>query len=183
MITAVFEKDNNFVESESVWQWDYGQALSVYGLNFPETIEAHIGIERGRYTVKQIVHTEGDVATIEIPNILLQQPRNLMVYLYVVTEKLGKTEKIIRVPVMRRAKPDGLKDPEDLMPVPPGRPSHNECNCNCLSKEELMAIVYSAKIYADRAELAEKSTREIADVVGCLSIVDGRLCVTYEEEQ
>ena len=73
MITAVFEKDNNFVESENVWQWDYGQVLEIHGLALPPAIEIHFGIERGNSTITRIGSSLGGVTAVNIPDALLRQ--------------------------------------------------------------------------------------------------------------
>lgn len=143
MITAVFEKDNNFVESENVWQWDYGQVLEIHGLALPPAIEIHFGIERGNSTITRIGSSLGGVTAVNIPNALLRQSRNLIVYIFVTSEGSGKTEWWIRVPVFPRPKPDDWEDHDD-------------------NDNPFYPAVESVTALTERAELAEKAASEHA---------------------
>lgn len=143
MITAVFEKDNNFTESGEVWQWDYGQVLEIHGLSLPAAIEIHFGIESGSGTVTRIGSSSGGVTAVNIPDVLLRQSRNLIVYIFVTTEGSGKTEWWIRVPVFPRQKPDDWEDDDD-------------------NDNPFYPVVESVTALTERAELAEKAASEHA---------------------
>lgn len=143
MITAVFEKDNNFTESGEVWQWDYGQVLEIHGLALPPAIEIHFGIERGNSTITRIGSSLGGVTAVNIPDALLRQSRNLIVYIFVTSEGSGKTEWWIRIPVFPRPKPDDWEGHDDI-------------------DNPFYPAVESITALTERAELAEKAASEHA---------------------
>ena len=43
-ITAFFEEDN-YCKASGLWQYDYGQILSIEGLNLPKIVEIHFSLD------------------------------------------------------------------------------------------------------------------------------------------
>lgn len=174
MVTVIFKPESDYAESEAVWQWDYGQVLEIHGLCLPAAAEIHFGIERGNSTVTRVGTSSNGVTVVDIPDALLQQSRNLIVYLFAAGKGSGKTERWIRIPVRPRPKPDGWKDPSELLPQKPGgcitvphcpshRPPHHHGGCHEHDDNPFRPVIESVTVLAERAELAEKASSEHAE--------------------
>lgn len=172
MIKAIFDGSSNAVMVSGLWQWDYGQVLSVTGLNLPAVIEMHFN----NGTEKSIIfgETVSGVTFAGIPDKFLQSADQINVYVYVNDGDHGKTLRQIVMHVQARERPADYDPPnaQELM----GR-----------ILEQIIECVTEAKGYrdnaaeeADRAEAAakraadsikeipgavEKAKKEIADYV------------------
>ena len=149
MITAVFEKDNNFVESENVWQWDYGQTLRIQGVKIPAAVEVQFSTtERIGETVTRIGVTKEGVTEVPIPDTLLEgggttQDYTIYAFVYIENGDSGKTEYRVSMKVRARPKPEAHATPEE----------------GELFRQAIVAVAESA----DRAESARKSAEKAAD--------------------
>ena len=111
ILTAVFADGETEVTVEGLWQWDYGQILRIKGLPLPEVYTVHFGdLEFSGTTVTQI----GDADGVAIPSKLLESGKNLYAWVYLHTgEDDGETEYRIKMPVLKRSKPEELDTSEE----------------------------------------------------------------------
>lgn len=84
----------------SFWQWDTGQKLIV----LDETItEVHFSNRDMQHSITKYVYEKDGMRLCNIPDIILQLPRNLIAYAYA----NGATVKSVKFAVIKRPIPDG----------------------------------------------------------------------------
>lgn len=113
MIVANFTKSQKSITVESVTQGDYGQKLSIRGLDLPSSVEVHFVVVGEKEGIKMfgIVQAEGTV--VEIPNILIAKGKDLIAYIFVCDTKEGKTVRTIRIPVNPKPEVEDVELPPD----------------------------------------------------------------------
>ena len=118
VITALFEEDN-YCKVSGLWQYDYGQILSIEGLNLPKIVEIHFSLDdKNGDTITRIGLTENSITTVHIPDALLENNDitsnyNMYAFIYIANSVEGNTEYRITMPVKARPKPNILKSSED----------------------------------------------------------------------
>lgn len=118
VITAFFEEDN-YCKASGLWQYDYGQILSIEGLNLPKIVEIHFSLDdKNGDTITRIGLTENSITTVHIPDALLENNDitsnyNIYAFIYIADSVEGNTEYRITMPVKARPKPNILKSPEE----------------------------------------------------------------------
>ena len=143
--------DYRFVTTRKIWQYDYGQILSITGQNLPTATEVHFSLDiRGGSTLSRVGTTIDGVTTVKIPDELLKNNGksgdfSIYAFVYVADEESGNTEYRITIPVYSRPKPEN--------PSVDSAPEPNIFH-------ETVTAVNNA---ADRAEKAAKDTEQIRD--------------------
>lgn len=143
--------DYRFVTTRKIWQYDYGQILSITGQNLPTATEVHFSLDiRGGSTLSRVGTTMDGVTTVKIPDELLKNNGksgdfSIYAFIYVTDEESGNTEYRITIPVYSRPKPEN----PSVDPAPEPNIFH-----------ETVTAVNNA---ADRAEKAVKDTEQIRD--------------------
>lgn len=143
--------DYRFVTTRKIWQYDYGQILSITGQNLPTATEVHFSLDiRGGSTLSRVGTTMDGVTTVKIPDELLKNNGksgdfSIYAFIYVADEESGNTEYRITIPVYSRPKPEN----PSVDPAPEPNIFH-----------ETVTAVNNA---ADRAEKAVKDTEQIRD--------------------
>lgn len=143
--------DYRFVTTHKIWQYDYGQILSITGQNLPTATEVHFSLDiRGGSTLSRVGTTMDGVTTVKIPDELLKNNGksgdfSIYAFIYVADEESGNTEYRITIPVYSRPKPEN--------PSVDSAPEPNIFH-------ETVTAVNNA---ADRAEKAAKDTEQIRD--------------------
>lgn len=143
--------DYRFVTTRKIWQYDYGQILSITGQNLPTATEVHFSLDiRGGSTLSRVGTTVDGTTTVKIPDELLKNNGksgdfSIYAFIYVADEKSGNTEYRITIPVYSRPKPENPSEG----PIPEPNIFH-----------ETVTAVNNA---ADRAEKAVKDTEQIRD--------------------
>lgn len=179
-ITADFSGGSRFAETESLWQWDYGQVLIVSGIpDLPSYFETHFASKGDAETITAL----GQDGRVEIPNQLLEKNAGIVAYIYLHTgSEDGETEYRILIPVQPRQKPG------DEQPDPHQQSVIDEAIAALETAEEQMAealetveaaaeIVESANKAADRANTAAESIERMR-----FYVEDGYLIQTVDEE-
>lgn len=120
VITALFEEDN-YCKVSGLWQYDYGQILSIEGLNLPKIVEIHFSLDdKNGDTITRIGLTENSITTVHIPDVLLENNDitsnyNMYAFIYIANSVEGNTEYRVTMPVKARPKPNvsgSLEEPE-----------------------------------------------------------------------
>lgn len=98
----------------TVTQYDYGQHLRITGLALPEAVEFHFKNQKSEETLLVAGITTDGITTVQIPNSMLKEPHNIMVYVYVSNGESGKTVYRIDLNMRVRNAPQELStDPND----------------------------------------------------------------------
>lgn len=113
MITAIFNPGDKSITTKKVMQWDYGQVLSIKGLDLPKAVEIHFCVYTDSTTIPAVGITTDDHTDVEIPDGLLRQDRGLRAYVYVADMEQGKTVRTVNIPIQSRQKPEIPHTPED----------------------------------------------------------------------
>ena len=113
MITAIFNPGDKSITTKKVMQWDYGQVLSIKGLDLPKAVEIHFCVYTDSTTIPVVGITTDDHTDVEIPDGLLRQDRELRAYVYVADMEQGKTVRTVNIPIQSRQKPEIPHTPED----------------------------------------------------------------------
>jgi hypothetical protein len=104
MIQANFRAYNNYI-TDSLYQWDLNQDLEISGLNFTVAPEVHFAnANMDRAIVRQSTLSYG-VATVSIPNSLLQEALTIKAYVGIYEGDTFKVIEVIEIPVIAKARP------------------------------------------------------------------------------
>lgn len=103
MLEAIFPSGVDEITVDGLTQWDKGQTLRIEYADKPTASEVHFAFKGGKEALIQFV--SGGVTT--IPDVLLQQPYDLVAYVYLVgSDGSGETIKTINLPLERRPMPE-----------------------------------------------------------------------------
>ena len=102
--------------SDSVYQWDLNHTLAISGADTSKAIAIHFCNKKSTEAIVVPTTIDGDVVTAPIPNLLLQEPHNVIAYLHTTSNDESKTVEIINIPVIARVKPSEYEfiDNEDI---------------------------------------------------------------------
>ena len=105
MIKANFNAYNTYV-TDSLYQWDLNQVLSVSGLNLEVIPEVHFSNSNmGKAIVRQAT-IENHVVNVAIPNSLLQEPLRIFAHIGIYEGDTFKTVEMVEIPVIARKRPE-----------------------------------------------------------------------------
>lgn len=97
--------DSNGTTISSLTQWDYNITLIIEESGFTTAPMFHFAHEDSENTLPiQSVLEDGKIS-VEVPNILLQEAKKILVYIFVKSGESGRTVEIMRIPVRDKAKP------------------------------------------------------------------------------
>lgn len=143
--------DYRYVDTRSVWQYDYGQILRIQGKNLPKAVEVHFSLnEVGGDSVTKFGVTTDGITEVQVPDELLENggtrlKYNIYAFIYIEDGTSGNTEYRIRIPVQVRPKPSNHVTPDNTDTDPFG---------------DAVKAVNNA---AERAETSERNAKEYAD--------------------
>ena len=123
MITAVFTDNDDYSHAYGLWQWDYGQQLTIEGLHLPTAVEIHFALqETGGEAITRVGTTKDGVTTVTIPDSMLEgnstvwtadKAYNIYAWVYLSDKLSGETIKRITMQVKSRPKPEAFEAPGD----------------------------------------------------------------------
>ena len=97
-IFKIYDGRTNF------WQWDTGQKLIV----LDDTVtEVHFSNRDMNHSIQRNVYTLDGQRVCNVPDIILQLPRNLVAYAYTKDDNSSHTVKSVKFAVVKRPIPDG----------------------------------------------------------------------------
>lgn len=112
MIKANFNAYDSYV-TDSLYQWDLNQVLSVSGLNLTVAPEVHFSNAiLGKSLVRQAELDKG-VVNVNIPNSLLQNDLDILAYVGLYEGSTFKVIETVRIPVIKKEKPEDYKIEND----------------------------------------------------------------------
>jgi hypothetical protein len=142
---------SRYAETNSIFQYDTGRKLEIYGCNLPKSVEVQFSTDKEKgNTITRVGNTNNGVTTTIIPNQLLNDSEKtsnfcIFAFLYNVDNDGGRTEYVIKIPVVARPKPENPS--EEPLPEPN------------IFHETVVAVNASA----DRAEKAASDAEDIRD--------------------
>lgn len=104
-LEAYFPQNVAEISTDGLTQWDKDVLLHVSGDELPESFEIHIGYEGIFEAFRIPLQKKDGVATVKIPNELLQQTRNIIAWIYVIDSEGCRTQKTITIPLAKRERP------------------------------------------------------------------------------
>ena len=116
---VMFEKNEVYKKTDNLWQYDYGQILSITGLNLPKVVNIDFSLTDGKgESITQVGMTNNGVTQVKIPNILLknentQKDYSIYAFIYVSDGEKGNTVRKIVIPVRNRPVPKDVVTPEE----------------------------------------------------------------------
>ena len=142
--------DYRYVDTRSVWQYDYGQILRIQGENLPKAVEVHFSLnEVGGDSITKIGVTTDGITEVQVPDELLENggarfKYNIYAFVYTEDGASGNTEYRVRIPVQVRPKPSDHVTPDNTDIDPFGD------------------VVKAVNNAAERAETSEQKAKEHA---------------------
>jgi endonuclease YncB( thermonuclease family) len=105
---------NNGYSIESLYKWDTGQVLEIYGMTLPVVPQVHFAHKGAQYAiVREATMDASGVIRASIPDTLLQSSANLFAYVCTMQGDEFKTHCKIVIPVITRAKPNDYAPDEE----------------------------------------------------------------------
>jgi hypothetical protein len=104
-IKAIFPAGVVALTVHGLHQWDYGQTLEITHPDLPAIIEVHFAAVGAQEAIVRVVSTAAGVAEVPVPDELLEQPRPVLAWVYLVGETSGTTMLTVTMPLQARARP------------------------------------------------------------------------------
>lgn len=104
-VEAYFPRDVTEITLNNLTQWDKDVLLHISGEELPNSFEIHIGYEGISEAYRFPLQKTDGVASVKIPNKLLQQTANIKAWIYLIDKEGCRTTKTIIIPVEKREKP------------------------------------------------------------------------------
>ncbi len=108
MITANFKAYASYV-TDSLYQWDLNQVLSVSGLNLSVAPEVHFTNSNMDKAIVRQAELTNRIVKVQIPNSLLQEPLTIKAYIGIYEGKTFKVVEEVSIPVKPKARPNDYK--------------------------------------------------------------------------
>lgn len=118
MLRVCFNSYESYT-TDQVYQWDQNHTLRIVGLNLDYAPAIHFANKKSTEAI--VVHStkDGEDITAPIPNLLLQEPYNIIAYIHIydVEDENAKTIEVINIPLIKRIKPSEyqFEDNSDIM--------------------------------------------------------------------
>lgn len=108
--------DENNNPIEELTQWNVNNTLYIHGLELSEPPFVHFANRKSETALPVESTIEGDAIVAPIPNILLQQDLQLLVYIYEYAKDtyVGKTTHIYEIPIRSKIRPDDYLFEENI---------------------------------------------------------------------
>lgn len=105
MLQAVFTSGVDEITVHGLTQWDKGQEIQITLSTLPTEFQVHFGYKGCKEAYAVTAKARNGVATAAIPNLILQQSKDAVAWLYVLDDEAGETIKTIFLPIESRPKP------------------------------------------------------------------------------
>ena len=96
-------------------QWDYGRSLEITHPDLPAEMEVHFASTDSKEAIVHVVSGLNGVATVAIPDCLLEQPLPVTAWVYRVGDTTGRTIFTVTLPIQPRPRPAAAPSvPEEI---------------------------------------------------------------------
>ena len=103
-ILAQFTEGITEITVSGLYQWDYGQTIEIQYSSLTDSFEVHFANRRSATAHIRMGSTANRI--IPIPDALLEQPYDIIAWVYCVGNNEARTTRIIHIPVTPRTKPE-----------------------------------------------------------------------------
>lgn len=107
-ILAQFTEGITEITVPGLYQWDYGQTIEIQCSSLTDSFEVHFANRKCAMAHIRMGTTANKI--IPIPDALLEQPCDIIAWVYCIGENEGHTTRIIHIPVTPRTKPESDPD-------------------------------------------------------------------------
>lgn len=104
-INATFPAGVMALTVHGLHQWDFGRVLEISHPDLPAVVEVHFAAISSKEAIVHVVSGVNGVATVAIPNILLEQMSPITAWVYYVGETSGETMLTVTLPIQARPRP------------------------------------------------------------------------------
>lgn len=94
--------------ASGLFQWDYGQLLKVDGV-----VSNEVHFAKGDTALSVIPDKIDNGIIARIPDILLRESGYIIAYIYLTDDTSGRTVKILKIPIIKRARPEDYGGDEE----------------------------------------------------------------------
>ena len=109
-----FKSDSDIPIVYGLYQYDYGQDLTIYGLNNQDVTQVHFSaVNLKSALISTVQPTEDGGIKCAIPDKCLEQGTDIIVYVYLSGQGFGKTIRQAILSVNKRKKPEDYSPEED----------------------------------------------------------------------
>lgn len=114
MLRVCFNCYGNYT-TDRVYQWDQNHILSIRGLEVTQAPAIHFCNKKSdtALVVQSKIDSDG-VITVNVPNILLESPYDIIAYVHLYDSNNAKTIEVINIPLIKRVKPDDYQFEENI---------------------------------------------------------------------
>lgn len=117
MLKAIFMDGIDEITIHGLTQWDRGQKLQIVLSSLPASFQVHFANRRDEIAYVVEATAANGVATVAIPNVVLQKHRDAIAWIYLTDGDSGETVKIINLPIQARTKPSDYVYTEDALKI------------------------------------------------------------------
>lgn len=169
-IRAVFAAGLDAITVHGLHQWDYGRSLEISHPDLPAAMEVHFGTAGSKEAIVHVAAGVNGVATVAIPNSLLEQTRPITAWVYLVADTLGKTLLTVTLPLLARPRPAASPSvPEEIADKYTEALGAMNTQVNALKEGNVTvnrALDAQNAEQANRAEKADEATKATYDKNG-----------------
>lgn len=97
-----------------IYQYDHGRSFHIYGIESSKSVTFQYSFEGMLETLTVIGTSSGDYFNVPIPDVILMQPKDVQVYVYVEDSSSGITYYEVNIPIIVRPRPTELYTPEQI---------------------------------------------------------------------
>lgn len=114
MLVVTFPDGVNCIRATGrLTQWDYGQKIEICGLDLNGNTEVHWSLSGDDKTIINIGRWENGSLIADVPDVLLEDGRDIRGYIYYTNMHEGRTIYTVIIDVGRRARPEKVDIPEN----------------------------------------------------------------------
>lgn len=105
--TEIYLGSGVYIRTHSIYQYNRGFSLRLYGYTGTQTPQGQFAFEGIRQTLNVVgyVPSGANYYQIDVPDIMLYQPKTVHCYVYVISSTHGQTVYDIEIPIVPREKP------------------------------------------------------------------------------
>ena len=128
-ILAQFTEGITEITVSGLYQWDYGQTIEIQSSSLTDSFEVHFANRRSATAHIRMGSTANRI--IPIPDALLEQPCDIIAWVYCVGNNEARTTRIIHIPVTPSSGPVPSDDcaVDSDSEILEGRGEGTECQC------------------------------------------------------
>lgn len=103
------------VADKPLHQWDYGQRLQISSPDLPALVEVHFEYRGLKEAIVRSCSIANGVGTVSVPDSCLEQPSDIIAWIFCIDGTCGSTEKKILIKMKERARPQsGMSIPVEV---------------------------------------------------------------------